>query len=430
MTGFQQSGVNGGPSRRLTIGELFTGTYRVLLRIWPVVLAATFVYLAVGVVVLMVGGQAMLAMLYAGAFDMGPIEDMGSLIMAALAVLIPLSIFLILLESAAAAPWIGLLAGATDDVVRSGTLHPGSLVSLAIKRFFSLAAYLAVYLFFVLWLPGCVTLLVFFGAPLVLVVIMVVVLSVSSAILLDFGPWAILFEGAGLLGAVRRSVALAKPGFFRLAGLHLAWAATGGPMLIIAEVGGTFGTVLVLIVFLGVVPAYWIFQGLVYADLVAGEQGGRLNTDFGSTPVQPAAVLTQLRAAIPGAGGRSTPAGADRPGVGHSNGTSGGTGPMSAGAASVPAQTAPRTGEFGVRYSGSTANPPTPESGTRSIPAWPTHDAPIPSDTVPDTPGRHMRFHAPPGWPTPPAGWVPGADWTPDPAWPPAPPGWRFWTDD
>ncbi len=36
------------------------------------------------------------------------------------------------------------------------------------------------------------------------------------------------------------------------------------------------------------------------------------------------------------------------------------------------------------------------------------------------------QFNAPPGWPTPPAGWMPMPGWQPDRTWPPAPPGWAF----
>ena len=41
-----------------------------------------------------------------------------------------------------------------------------------------------------------------------------------------------------------------------------------------------------------------------------------------------------------------------------------------------------------------------------------------------------MRFNAPPGWPSAPAGFVPAPGWQPDPAWPPAPTGWNFWIPD
>jgi hypothetical protein len=39
----------------------------------------------------------------------------------------------------------------------------------------------------------------------------------------------------------------------------------------------------------------------------------------------------------------------------------------------------------------------------------------------------HVRFNAPPGWPSPPNDWVPDATWRPDPSWPAAPPGWQWW---
>ncbi|WP_208114553.1 hypothetical protein [Mycobacterium sp. BK086] len=41
-----------------------------------------------------------------------------------------------------------------------------------------------------------------------------------------------------------------------------------------------------------------------------------------------------------------------------------------------------------------------------------------------------MRFSAPPGWPTPPAGWEPPPGWQADPSWPPPPAGWQFWVED
>lgn len=41
-----------------------------------------------------------------------------------------------------------------------------------------------------------------------------------------------------------------------------------------------------------------------------------------------------------------------------------------------------------------------------------------------------MRFHPPPDWPQPPAGWVPPPGWKPDPAWPDPPDGWQLWLRD
>lgn len=37
------------------------------------------------------------------------------------------------------------------------------------------------------------------------------------------------------------------------------------------------------------------------------------------------------------------------------------------------------------------------------------------------------KWHSPPGWPDPPAGWRPAPGWRPPPDWPSPPTGWQFW---
>jgi hypothetical protein len=52
------------------------------------------------------------------------------------------------------------------------------------------------------------------------------------------------------------------------------------------------------------------------------------------------------------------------------------------------------------------------------------------TDQWADFRGIVAHFHAPPGWPPPPAEWTPPLGWIPDPSWPAAPEGWQFWRSE
>jgi hypothetical protein len=76
---------------------------------------------------------------------------------------------------------------------------------------------------------------------------------------------------------------------------------------------------------------------------------------------------------------------------------------------------------------------PCPQPRYTFTPAQLSHSVAVdndPSGLLPFGVAMVVRFHPPPGWPPPPAGWLPQPDWRPDPAWPPAPPNWVFLIDD
>ena len=66
---------------------------------------------------------------------------------------------------------------------------------------------------------------------LVLLGLLYIVVIVSIVIVMEFAPWAVLFEGKGVIAAFARSATLARKAVLQLIALHLIWAFVGAPTL-------------------------------------------------------------------------------------------------------------------------------------------------------------------------------------------------------
>ncbi|KXO98457.1 hypothetical protein AXK61_02315 [Tsukamurella pseudospumae] len=376
--------------RRLTIKQLVVGTFQILGRTWPFILASAAVYvLAVGALTLVL--YLMMTAISNSFSSADSFDDMGSVMTTILTVLVVGWFVMIVVNGVLDAPWIGIVAVATDVTIRAARRPAAREVAgLIRRRFVPLATVFVIMLLVVGFLPIVAGLLLMnmpsvmlmSEGTLVLLGLLYIVVIVSIVIVMEFAPWAVLFEGKGVIAAFARSATLARKAVLQLIALHLIWAFVGAPLMMIGmELPSVLGGILLFAAGLFVAMCYLTCQGLVYADIRAVEQGHSLVLRFATPPIPVARAWAEVRELV----GAGTPA---------------------AGAAPVAPRPAPsRPGPAPQVASAPGASPASPFARP-----WPG-----------------AAFRPAPGWPSPPSGWAPPANWRPDPAWPPAPVDWRFW---
>ncbi|KXP10224.1 hypothetical protein [Tsukamurella pseudospumae] len=366
-------------ARRLTFKELIVGTFQILSRTWPFILASALAYVVAVGILSAVLVFVLMAIADALESDTTEYADMESAMQTAAIFGVIGWLVVLVVNAILDVPWIGIVAVATDSTIRNRQRPTAREVFTRIRsRFVPLAAVFTIMLVAPFLLMVLLVVLVpaevyYSSGGMIAFSLFAFVVMVSMVIAMEFAPWAVLFEGKGVFAALRRAAGLARQALPQLIGLHVLWACVGAPLLIL---GFALPLALMGMVLIAggifIAMCYFTCQGIVYADIRAVEDGGSLELCFAVPPVPLSRGWSEVREMI-GAG--------------------------------APVQPGP-----------------------------PRFDGPGPSGARPANPSPFIRptptatFRPAPGWPSPPsAGWVPSHDWRPDPSWPVPPPGWQFW---
>lgn len=297
---------NSGSSRRMAATQLVVGSAKILQRTWPFVFAATAVFVVatmiMAFVLIVLIGAIGNSVMSAAMSDM--MSGGGDVMTTLMLVYLAGTFLLCVLCGIADAPWIGLVAVATDAAIRSGERpNAADVLTLIRGRIVPLAGTFVVIVVVAIFVPTAITTVLppaaMAGAGGYLVFIVAASLTIGALVLLDLAPWAVLFEGRGVITALSRGVALAKPAFPQLLALHLIWVVTGAPLIVLAmELPSVVGVVAMFITAVLIACCYTTCQGLVYADIRAVESGHSLDLRFDTPPVPLNQGWAEIRAAI------------------------------------------------------------------------------------------------------------------------------------
>jgi hypothetical protein len=288
------------PLRAMTIPELFTGTARIMGRNWPSLLGIPvailvgfcfFLYLTAAVI-----GHFILttAMSFTGDTLLNP-DSLGAEM---LIIGVVYTVVVAVIAFPADALLIALSVIATDRAVRGRPLRSAEVLRQARSRMFAVCRLTLVFYLitlspeFLFWLivANSPSAMVAFAGPggIVLTIIVFFVVFFGLGLLLSLAPIAVVVEGRGVGAALKRSVGLLKPAFWRILGIHLLWSICMSVVVavfflmlgkqMVADLLGNpllaLGDLLLFAAVLGVMLGFFrVLQALIYTDVRIRQEG-------------------------------------------------------------------------------------------------------------------------------------------------------------
>ncbi|MGW5924554.1 outer membrane protein assembly factor BamB family protein [Nocardia fluminea] len=271
------------PVRPLTLNDIIVGSARAVARHWKVSIGFTCAAVVTAVAVFVLSSYVLVQVAMSvldGSDDPLTVLMVG---MAGALVVVLWLLFAIGIPCDAAIN--GVVTVAADRAIRGAPVEFAEVFARTRQRFWPLCRLMTVfYLLLVLpgWLLPSLSLVV--GGLPALIVTMPVLLAAEFAlgILFSLAPIVLVLENKGVVASLKRAAALAKPSFWRLLGLHLAWLVmvvvvlmmTYCPLGLVLAVFGqtTVAFPLYLIAYVSVaLPLFRTAQTLIYTDLLIRE---------------------------------------------------------------------------------------------------------------------------------------------------------------
>ncbi|RDH76843.1 hypothetical protein DVS77_18540 [Mycolicibacterium moriokaense] len=263
------------PFRAMTITELYSSAFKVVLRNWPALL---------GIPVVILGGFVLVftAVLTIGmkiAFNAstsvnGGLYESTAVSSDPMGTLTAMMLVFILLSCAVAFPADALLIAlsviATDKAVRGLPVRVGEVFRLARSRIFAVCRLtLAFYLLFCIpemLITGFGSMVFGIGGGFLLAVLLCTAFSFVVGILLSLAPIVLVVEGRGVMDTFRRTIEMSKPAWGRLIGIHVLWLLCSAPLMVLSFLIG-FNPLLFGLILAGMIALFRTLQVLIYTDL-------------------------------------------------------------------------------------------------------------------------------------------------------------------
>jgi hypothetical protein len=288
------------PLRAMTIPELFTGTARIMARNWPALLGipvailvgfCVFVFLTATVIEQVIVKTAM-------SFNGGTLLNPDNLMAGFLIIWVVYTVVIAVIAFPADALLIALSVIATDRAVRGLPVRSAEVLRQARSRMFAVCRLTLVFYLitlspeFMVWLiiANSPSAMVAFAGPggIMLMIIVFFPVFFGLGLLLSLAPIAVVVEGRGVGAALKRSVGLLKPAFWRILGIHLLWSICMSVVLavfflmlgkqMVADLLGNpllaLGDLLLFAAVLGVMLGFFrVLQALIYTDVRIRQEG-------------------------------------------------------------------------------------------------------------------------------------------------------------
>ncbi|MGC4989841.1 PQQ-binding-like beta-propeller repeat protein [Nocardia salmonicida] len=267
------------PIRPLSLGDIMIGSARAVARHWKVSIGFTLGALVAAVAIFAFTGYVLIQVTMSVLSDSD--DPFSALMVGMVGALVVVVALLFAIGIPGDAAINGVVTIAADRAIRGASVEFAEVFALMRQRFWPLCRLMgAFYLILVLpaWFAPTLALMV--GGPVALLVAMPVLFigEFVVGILFSLAPIVLVLEGQGVGASLKRSVALAKPAFWRLLGLHLVWVVMVVVVLVVsylpiglflAVIGqATFGFPVFLLAYLAVaVPLFRTAQTLIYTDL-------------------------------------------------------------------------------------------------------------------------------------------------------------------
>ncbi|WKG12428.1 PQQ-binding-like beta-propeller repeat protein [Nocardia sp. PE-7] len=271
------------PIRPLTLVDIVVGSARAVARHWKVSIGFTLGALVGTVAIVMFASYVLIQLMMSALGGSGDsltslMVGFGGMVLVVLGL-----VFAIGIPCDAAIN--GVATVSADRAIRGAPVEFAEVFASARQRFWPLCR-LMIAFYLMLVVPGWVvpTLALLAGGLPAMLVSMPIVLATEFVlgILFSLAPVVLVLEDKGVASSLKRSAALAKPSFWRLLGLHLAWLVmvvvvlmmTYCPLGLVLGVLGqtTLAFPLYLLLYLSVaVPLFRTAQTLIYTDLLIRE---------------------------------------------------------------------------------------------------------------------------------------------------------------
>lgn len=286
------------PFRPLTFPEIFGGSWRVMSRNWPTLIAIpTTIFLALVAAMLLFFGIAMSAATASLSTSMFESGNVNGLFTGMIALYIVFTLVVIAFALPADALLLGLSVIAADKAVRGHRVRLLDVLTAAKGRMRSVCGLTLCFygIFFAVDAIAFAIVMAFFLLlpPLGFVALVAVfIASFAIGVLFSLAPIVLIVEGLGPLSSLKRAAQLSKPAAGRLFGIHALWAICVTPLLfapgaLVALILGPVGAVLVFALAFGALIAYFrVLQMLIYTDLRIRQEdfGTELHAEWSRNP--------------------------------------------------------------------------------------------------------------------------------------------------
>lgn len=262
------------PFRPMTLGELFGGAVKIVVKYWTTLMGIPLVLLVACMAVFTVVALIAMQMMMTG---LSSVDDGGTLFTGMIAMYVVLAILVYVVAFPADALLIALSVIATDKAVRGERVRLGEVFQLARRRMFAVCRLtLTFYTMFIVSdiLIYALVFMALFAAPALAMVLMFALGAANFVIgiLFSLSPIVVVVEGRGVFDSLKRSMQLTKSAWGRLLGVHLLWAVCVTPLLIVPWFSYLALGIVGFIVFTAVAFAALIayvrtLQVLIYTDL-------------------------------------------------------------------------------------------------------------------------------------------------------------------
>ncbi|MFC4128115.1 outer membrane protein assembly factor BamB family protein [Nocardia rhizosphaerae] len=291
------------PIRPLTLNDLIVGAVRAVARHWRVtvgftaaaVTAFVAVFLAALFVVTLAAEKVLDSMASSTDMMTGLIVGAGLILAAYLCL-----VFVLGIPCDAAINGVTIIAA--NQAIRGAPVAFAEVVRQMRQRFWPLCRLMAAFYVVIIvpvWLVPILLLLAGAGPAVFMLFPLIFVAEFAMGVLFSLAPVVLVVEGTGVTPALKRSVQLARPAFWRLLGLHTAWAVLIMVVLVLITMPFGLATWLVsngllaglpvelawavfLLAYLCVaLPVFRTAQALVYTDLRIrqGDYGDQLRRE-------------------------------------------------------------------------------------------------------------------------------------------------------
>lgn len=262
------------PFRPMTLGELFGGAVKIVLKYWTTLLGIPLVLLVACMAVFTAVALIAMEIMMAG---LSSVDDVGTLFTGMIAMYVVLAILVYVVAFPADALLIALSVIATDKAVRGERVRLGEVFQLARRRMFAVCRLtLTFYTMFIVSdiLIYAFVLMALFAAPALATVLMFALGAANFVIgiLFSLAPIVVVVEGRGVFDSLKRSMQLTKSAWGRLLGVHLLWAVCVTPLLIVPwfayfALGIVGFAVFTAVAFAALIAYVRTLQVLIYTDL-------------------------------------------------------------------------------------------------------------------------------------------------------------------
>ncbi|MGX9672188.1 hypothetical protein [Mycobacterium sp. HM-7] len=288
------------PLRAMTVPELFSGTAKIMVRHWPALLGIPVAILVGFALFVFASAETIGTVMVKASMSLGAggLDSLSSLMTGMLVVWVVYFVVVAAIALPADALLIALSVIATDSAVRGRPIQPREVLGQARRRMFAVCRLTLVF-YAILFLPQVVFYLMLTSSPkmmialagpggLVLTFLVMFPIYFGLGLVLSLAPIAVVIEGRGVGAALRRSVQLLKPAFWRILGIHVLWSvcmllvlwayfALLGEQMLTNLIDSPLSAAGDLLLFAGVVGVmigfFRVLQALIYTDVRIRQEG-------------------------------------------------------------------------------------------------------------------------------------------------------------